>query len=74
MLDPVTVAVLALMGVGATCGAVLSLASKIFYVWEDPRIAEVEYFLAGANCGGCGYAGCSAAGRSGQRRTAYVPK
>ncbi|MBL0712809.1 MAG: FAD-dependent oxidoreductase, partial [Desulfosarcina sp.] len=49
------------MGIGATCGTVLSLASKIFYVYEDPRIAEVEYFLAGANCGGCGYAGCSAA-------------
>ena len=39
----------------------LSLASKIFYVYEDPRIAEVEGLLAGANCGGCGYAGCSAA-------------
>ncbi|MFZ7125946.1 MAG: FAD-dependent oxidoreductase [Desulfobacterales bacterium] len=54
-------AILALMGIGATCGAILSVASKVFYVWEDPRIAEVEYFLAGANCGGCGYAGCSAA-------------
>ncbi len=46
---------------GAGCGVVLSLASKIFYVYEDPRIAVVEGFLAGANCGGCGYAGCSAA-------------
>ncbi len=55
------ISILALMGIGATCGTVLSLASKIFYVWEDPRIAEVEYVLAGANCGGCGYAGCSAA-------------
>ena len=61
MADPVTISILALMGIGATCGTVLSLASKIFYVWEDPRIAEVEYVLAGANCGGCGYAGCSAA-------------
>ncbi len=54
-------AILALMGIGATCGAILRVASKVFYVWEDPRIAEVEYFMAGANCGGCGYAGCSAA-------------
>ncbi|MGD9016402.1 MAG: FAD-dependent oxidoreductase [Desulfobacterales bacterium] len=54
-------AILALTGIGATCGLVLSVASKVFYVWEDPRIAEVEYFMAGANCGGCGYAGCSAA-------------
>jgi formate dehydrogenase beta subunit len=43
------------------CGVVLSVASKVFYVYEDPRIAEVESFTAGANCGGCGYAGCSAA-------------
>ena len=54
-------AILVMLGIGATCGIVLSVASKVFYVWEDPRIAEVEYFMAGANCGGCGYAGCSAA-------------
>ena len=54
-------AVLLMTGIGAVCGTVLSLASKIFYVYEDPRIAEVESVLAGANCGGCGYAGCSAA-------------
>lgn len=54
-------AVLVMLGIGAVCGIVLSVASKVFYVWEDPRIAEVEYFMAGANCGGCGYAGCSAA-------------
>jgi formate dehydrogenase (NADP+) beta subunit len=54
-------AILVMLGIGATCGIVLSVASKVFYVWEDPRISEVEYFMAGANCGGCGYAGCSAA-------------
>jgi NADPH-dependent glutamate synthase beta subunit-like oxidoreductase/NAD-dependent dihydropyrimidine dehydrogenase PreA subunit len=50
-----------MLGIGATCGIILSLASKIFYVYEDPRIADVEFFMAGANCGGCGFAGCSAA-------------
>lgn len=54
-------AIIVMLGIGAACGIVLSVASKIFYVWEDPRIAEVEYYMAGANCGGCGYAGCSAA-------------
>ena len=54
-------AILLMLGIGATCGIVLSLASKVFYVYEDPRIAQVENNLAGANCGGCGYAGCSAA-------------
>ncbi len=54
-------AILVMLGIGATCGIVLSVASKVFYVWEDPRISQVEYYMAGANCGGCGYAGCSAA-------------
>lgn len=56
-----TEALLFMMGIGGVCGIVLSFASKIFYVYEDPRIAMVENNLAGANCGGCGYAGCSAA-------------
>jgi len=50
-----------MLGLGAVCGIVLGAASRIFYVWEDPRIAQVEATFAGANCGGCGYAGCSAA-------------
>ena len=50
-----------MLGLGAICGIVLGAASRIFYVWEDPRIAQVEGTFAGANCGGCGYAGCSAA-------------
>ena len=50
-----------MLGLGLLCGVVLSVASKVFYVYEDPRISEVESFTAGANCGGCGYAGCSAA-------------
>ena len=54
-------AIIVMLSLGATCGIILSVASKVFYVYEDPRIAEVEYFLSGANCGGCGYAGCSAA-------------
>ncbi len=53
--------VLVMLALGALCGAILSVASKVFYVWEDPRIAQVENYLAGANCGGCGFAGCSAA-------------
>jgi len=54
-------ALLFMLGIGAVCGIVLSLSSKVFYVYEDPRISQVENNLAAANCGGCGYAGCSAA-------------
>ncbi|MFH1489006.1 MAG: FAD-dependent oxidoreductase, partial [Pseudomonadota bacterium] len=54
-------AVFIMVGVGALCGFMLSVGSRVFHVDEDPRIEEVEGALAGANCGGCGYAGCSAA-------------
>ena len=50
-----------MLGLGVVCAAILTAASRIFYVYEDPRIAEVEACFAGANCGGCGYTGCSAA-------------
>ena len=50
-----------MLGLGVLCGIILSAASRIFYVYEDPRIAQVEACFSGANCGGCGYAGCSAA-------------
>lgn len=53
-------ALLLMLGLGTLSGVLLGIAAKAFYVWEDPRIAEVEDCLAGANCGGCGYTGCSA--------------
>lgn len=45
---------------GAAMGAMLALASKIFAVKVDPRVEEINAALPGANCGGCGYAGCAA--------------
>lgn len=53
-------ALLFLFLLGLAAAALLSIASKVFYVWEDPRIEAVEYCLPGANCGGCGYPGCAA--------------
>ncbi len=47
-------------GLGLLAGAGLAIASKVFYVYVDPKIEEVEMALPGANCGGCGYAGCAA--------------
>ncbi len=44
---------------GATVGIGLALASKIFYVYIDPKIEAVDEVLPGANCGGCGFPGCS---------------
>ena len=45
---------------GLVFGGLLGFAGKIFAVEQDPRIAEVMNVLPGANCGACGYAGCSA--------------
>jgi len=48
-----------LMGsIGFIAACLLGIASKIFYVYEDPLISEIEDALPGANCGGCGFAGC----------------
>ncbi|RLB85157.1 MAG: electron transporter RnfB [Deltaproteobacteria bacterium] len=47
-------------GLGLVVGIVLAFASKIFYVYVDPKILAVEDALPGANCGGCGLPGCSA--------------
>ncbi len=44
---------------GALGGGILVAATKFMEVKEDPRIAEAAEVLAGANCGGCGYAGCA---------------
>lgn len=53
-------AILIVGGTGIFLGAVLAFASFIFKVEEDERIELINSELPGANCGGCGYAGCSA--------------
>lgn len=46
--------------IGATAAIILYFVAQKFKVFEDPRIDEVEGVLPGANCGGCGFAGCRA--------------
>ncbi|MBN1415002.1 MAG: Fe-S cluster domain-containing protein [Bacteroidales bacterium] len=50
--------ILTLSILGTIAAVVLYLVAQRFKVFEDPRIDEVESSLPGANCGGCGYAGC----------------
>ena len=52
-------ALITLGGLGLLFGAILAFASRIFYVEKDPRIEKIDEILPGANCGGCGYPGCS---------------
>ena len=54
----ILIAIAILGGLGLLFGLVLSAASKIFYVETDPRLDALNEALPGANCGGCGYAGC----------------
>ena len=44
--------------IGLVCSGLLVFASKVFHVAVDERVTQVREVLPGANCGGCGFAGC----------------
>ena len=56
LLPPVLVFVV----LGVMMGVLLSVAAKAFKVEKDEKAEKITELLPGANCGGCGYAGCSA--------------
>ncbi|MCQ2195996.1 MAG: Fe-S cluster domain-containing protein [Bacteroidaceae bacterium] len=58
-MNVILIAVIVLGGIGLISALILYVASKKFAVHEDPRIAQVSEVLPQANCGGCGYPGCS---------------
>ena len=45
---------------GLLLGAGLSFADKKLHVEKDEKLMKLEEIMPGANCGGCGFAGCSA--------------
>ncbi len=45
---------------GGAFGLLLAIASKVFAVEVDEREELISAALPGANCGGCGFAGCGA--------------
>lgn len=53
-----TIAIISLLGL--VLAAILYLIANKFKVEEDPRVDEIEKVMPGANCGGCGFAGCRA--------------
>lgn len=57
-----TIAVL--FGLGLVLAMVLYFVADKFKVEENPLIDEVERVMPGANCGGCGFAGCRAFAQS----------
>lgn len=59
MLTAIITATLAIAAIGAAAAAILAIADRYLSVKEDPRIGMVVAALPGANCGGCGFAGCA---------------
>lgn len=55
----ILIAVIVLGCIALVSAVILYVCSKKFAVYEDPRIGQVTELLPGANCGGCGFAGCS---------------
>jgi Na+-translocating ferredoxin:NAD+ oxidoreductase RNF subunit RnfB len=58
-METILISALVLGGLGLVLSGGLAFASKKFAVFVDPRIEELIDALPGANCGGCGYPGCS---------------
>ncbi len=44
--------------VGLLTGLAIAIVSKLFATPPNPLQDQVMELLPGANCGGCGYAGC----------------
>lgn len=55
----ILMSVVGLGSLGLFFGVFLAYASKKFGVEVDPKVEEILEILPGANCGGCGYPGCS---------------
>ncbi|MEA5007072.1 MAG: Fe-S cluster domain-containing protein [Rikenellaceae bacterium] len=59
-MNTVLFTILSLSILGILLALILYFVAQKFKVEEDPRIDDVQAILPGANCGGCGFAGCRA--------------
>lgn len=50
--------IISISSIGALAAVILYFVAQKFKVFEDPKIDDVADKLPGANCGGCGFAGC----------------
>jgi len=58
MSEIVIFTILTISSIGILSAVILYFIAQKFKVYEDPRIDLVAEVLPGANCGGCGLAGC----------------
>ncbi len=56
----ILLSVLSIGGIGIVFGLILGYAGEKLKVEQDPKIGLIRDVLPGANCGGCGFAGCDA--------------
>jgi len=54
----IIIPILALGFLTLALAGLIAVANKKLYVYEDPRIEQVEDMLPHANCGACGFPGC----------------
>ncbi len=59
-MNGILIAVAVVGGTGLLFGILLAAASFVFEVKTDERTEKILEVLPGANCGACGFAGCSA--------------
>ena len=59
MLESILYPVLCVGALALVFGAILGFSAKKFAVKTDPAVENILGVLPGANCGGCGYAGCA---------------
>ena len=59
-MNTIFIPALAIGGIGLLFGILLAIASIVFRVDVDERVPLILECLPGANCGGCGFAGCDA--------------
>ena len=58
-MNPIITPVLLVVALGFVFAVILTIASKVFFVPVDETVIKLSEALPGANCGGCGFAGCS---------------
>ena len=55
----ILIPILLFAAMGLLAGVLLTVASQVFRVETDPKQEQITEALPGANCGGCGFAGCA---------------
>ena len=58
-MNPILLTVIILSSIGLLSGLILSIAAIVMAVKRDETADMIEQILPGANCGSCGFSGCS---------------